>query len=46
MAISGDELRRVMFGPLIELIFTANRSPESAIVKLRGAILGAMTLFE
>jgi hypothetical protein len=46
MVISGDALTRVMFGPLTELIVTANPSPESAIVKFSGAMLGGMTLLE
>jgi len=33
-------------GPLSELITTANLSPESAMVKFGGAMLGGMTLLE
>jgi hypothetical protein len=46
MAISGDALTMEMPGPLIELITTANFSPESAIVKFSGAMLGGITLLE
>jgi hypothetical protein len=42
----GDALTREMFGPLIELITTANLSPGSAMVKFSGAMLGGMTLLE
>jgi hypothetical protein len=46
MAISGDALAREMLGPLLELITTANLSPESLMTKFSGATLGGIVLFE